>query len=108
MSYGITIEDNTNLVRPLNVTDDNTLHVRLTMQSQHELYTEFVTSTLRFRTKKSRNRTKGDMMIYADLESVATALQGISLHTPGFVKKHRKTRIYVILCTGLWLNITSR
>ena len=42
MSYGITIEDNTNLVRPLNVTDDNTLHVQLTMQSQHELYTEFL------------------------------------------------------------------
>ena len=42
VSYGITIEDNTNLVRPLNVTDDNTLHVQLTMQSQHKLYTEFL------------------------------------------------------------------
>ena len=51
VSYGITIEDNTNLVRPPSVTDDNTLRVRLTMQSQHELYTEFFTSILRFRTK---------------------------------------------------------
>jgi hypothetical protein len=42
VSYGITIEDNTNLVRPPSVTDDNTLRVRLTMQSQHELYTEFL------------------------------------------------------------------
>ena len=102
VSYGITIEDNTNLVRPPSVTVDNTLHVQLTMQSQHELYTEFFTSTLRFRTK-GRNRTKGNIMIYADLESVATALRGIPLHTPGFRKNARKTRIYVILCTGLWL-----
>ena len=42
VSYGITIEDNTNLVRPPSVTVDNTLCVRLTMQSQHELYTEFL------------------------------------------------------------------
>ena len=42
VSYGITIEDNTNLVRPPSVTDDNTLRVQLTMQSQHELYTEFL------------------------------------------------------------------
>ena len=42
VSYGITIEDNTNLVRSPDVTNDNTLGVRLTMQSQHELYTEFL------------------------------------------------------------------
>ena len=42
--------------------------------------------------KKGRNRTKGDIMIYADLESVATALQGIPLHTPGFTKKHQENK----------------
>ena len=51
VSYGITIEDNTNLVRSLNVTDDDTLHVRLTMQSQHELYTEFLQVFYDFRQK---------------------------------------------------------
>ena len=51
VSYGITIEDNTNLVRSPNVTNDNTLHVRLTMQSQHELYTEFLQVLYDFRQK---------------------------------------------------------
>ena len=51
MSYGITIVDNTNLVRPANLTVDNTLHVQLTMQSQQKLYTE-ITSTLQFQTKR--------------------------------------------------------
>ena len=41
---------------------------------------------------KNRNRTKGDIVIYADLESVATALQGILLHTPGFTKKHQENK----------------
>ena len=91
VSYGITIEDSTNLVRSLNVTNDNTLHVRLTMQSQHELYTEFFTSTLWFQTKR-RNCTKGDIMIYADLESVVTALRGILLHTPGITKKSQENK----------------
>ena len=31
-------------------------------------------------------------MIYADLESVATALRGIPLHTPGFTKKHQENK----------------
>ena len=68
------------------MTDGNTLHVRLTMQSQHELYTEFLQVLYDFR-QKGRNRTKGDIMIYADLESVVMALRGIPLHTPGFTKK---------------------
>ena len=91
VSYGITIEDNTNLARPLNVTDGNTLHVGLTMQSQHELYTEFLQVFYNFR-QKSRNRTKGDIMIYADLESVVTALRRILLHTPGFTKKRQENK----------------
>ena len=103
VSYGISIEDNTNLVRPPSVTIDNTLCVRLTMQSQHKLYTEFVTSTLRFRTK-NRNRTKGNIMIYADFESVATALQGIPLHTPGFTKKCQENKD---ICDHIVGNINS-
>ena len=31
-------------------------------------------------------------MIYADLESVATALRGIPLHTPGFTKKRQENK----------------
>ena len=31
-------------------------------------------------------------MIYADLESVATALWGIPLHTPGFMKKRQENK----------------
>ena len=31
-------------------------------------------------------------MIYADLESVATALRGIPLHTPGFTKKCQENK----------------
>ena len=62
VSYGITIEDNANLVGPANLTVNNTLRVQLTRQSQHELYTEILQVCYNFQTKeKSHKRQYNDI-----------------------------------------------
>ena len=78
-----------------------TLHVRLTMQSQHKPIRNFV-YTCSDKKEKSHEKRYNDI---SRLNFSVTACIWIQQHLSEFWKKPREKRIYVILCTGLGLNI---